>query len=146
MDDQLIKPINHTIELLINSQQGFQKACDVVAENYPLRVEFSRRATTRANLARELQQQVRALGGVPADDGTVGGTMNRAVMEISSLFRKDEKAALNAIDRNEEKLANEIATTIAKNTFDPQTRGLLEQALSHAQEGEAFASRIGKIV
>jgi uncharacterized protein (TIGR02284 family) len=146
MDNQFIKPINHTIELLINSQEGFQKACDVVSENYPLRVEFSRRATARAHLARELQQQVRALGGVPADDGTMGGTMNRAVMEISSLFRKDEKAALNAIDRSEEKLANEIANTIAENTFDPQTRGLLERALSHAQEGEAFASRIGKIV
>ena len=59
-----------------------------------------------------------------------------------SLFRDDEKAALEAVDDGEEHLAETIEDKLEKSEVQGQARALLQDALRSAREGEAFADRL----
>ncbi|MEO1101811.1 MAG: PA2169 family four-helix-bundle protein [Pseudomonadota bacterium] len=144
MTNANIDILNDVTKTLIDSKKGYETACDMSDDSFPLRSEFRRRASERQELINEFQQQVRSFGGEPETDGGAAGAAHRAFSQLSSLFRDDEKAALSAIDDGEEYLAEQIEDKIEKGSSEltPEVRQLLNRALAAACEGERFAERM----
>lgn len=144
MTNANIAILNDVTKTLIDSKKGYQTACDMSDDSFPLRTEFRRRASQRQDLINEFQQQVRTFGGEPETNGGAAGAAHRAFSQLSSLFRDDEKAALSAIDDGEEHLADQIDGKLKDKGADltPETRQLLQRAHAVACEGERFAERM----
>jgi uncharacterized protein (TIGR02284 family) len=64
---------------------------------------FMRRSTEVGASVRELQALVSALGGVPVDATSIGGTLHRRWMDIkTALTANDNVAVLNETERGED--------------------------------------------
>jgi uncharacterized protein (TIGR02284 family) len=141
MQNPNIDALNDVTKTLIDSQKGYQKVCDMSDDSFALRSKFQSLASERTDLINAFQEQVRSYGGEPQTSGGAAGSMHRAWADFTSLFRNDEKAALEAVDTGEEYLANEIAEKLESPKLDPQVRDLLQRAKSSARYGENFAER-----
>ena len=93
-------------------------------------------------LINQFRAQVRTLGGEPQSDGGMLGDAHRGWMEFTSLFQKDEKAALEAIDNGEEYLAKQVEQRLQRDDIHGEARALLTAAYRSAHEGEAFADAL----
>lgn len=142
MTNESIDALNDITEMLIDSRKGYEKAAEVTDDNYAFKTEFQRRAQDRAALVTEFQNRVRTIGGEPRNNGGVLGSLHRASLEFSSLFRDNEKAALDAIDDGEEQLAETIESKLEREELDAETRALLQKAHTAAKQGECFAERL----
>lgn len=138
--------LNDVTAKLIDSQKGYMKCYEMTDTSYLFRSQFLHRANDRDKMINQFQGQVRALGGEPATDGTLGGSMHRGFTEFASLFQKDSKAALNAIDDGEEHLADYIEDKLKKTDLLPATRSLLVTARESAKSGERFADRMENVI
>ena len=140
MTNTNIDVLNKVTKGLIDSREGYKKAYEITDENYGLRSEFMRRANERDQLIQQFQTQVRSFGGEPETDGGLLGTAHRSVLQFTSMFRDNEKAALDAIDDGEEYLADKIENCLKEEGMsDVQTRSLLQKAHASAKSGERFA-------
>lgn len=137
-----IDTLNDVTKTLIDSQKGYQTAYEITEENYALRSDFMRRASNRSKLITEFQEKVRRLGGEPQESGGITGAAHRGWTNFSSMFQKDEKAALSAIDDGEEHLADEIEKKLKSDELDAETQALLRKAHMSAADGERFADRM----
>ncbi|WP_084418691.1 ferritin-like domain-containing protein [Henriciella litoralis] len=142
MQNPNIDALNDVIKTLIDSQQGYQKVCEMSDDSYALRSKFQSLANERTALINDFQTQVRAYGGEPQTSGGVAGSMHRAWADFTSMFRDDEKAALEAVDTGEEHLAKEIDDKLENTELDAQARELLRRAKSSACYGENFADQL----
>tara|TARA_R110000803_G_scaffold69785_1_gene132238 strand:- start:1042 stop:1485 length:444 start_codon:yes stop_codon:yes gene_type:complete len=140
--DTEIDALNDVTKVLIDSKKGYEKCYELADDGYALRAQFLKRANERADLVSRIQHHVRTLGGEPQTDGGTLGTLHRGFTQFVSLFRDDEKAALEAVDDGEEYLAKAIEDRLEKSEVQGQARALLQDALRSAREGEAFADRL----
>ena len=137
-----IDALNDVAKVLIDSKKGYEKCYELADDGYALRAQFLKRANDRADLVGRFQHHVRSLGGEPETDGGALGSLHRGFTQFVSLFRDDEKAALEAVDDGEEYLAEQIEDRLEKSEVQGQARALLQDALRSARDGEAFADRL----
>jgi len=142
MTDRNIKTLNSVTKTLIDSCQGYQTCADVSDDSYSLQTEFNRRQSERQQLINEFQGQVRQLGGVPAEEGSMVGAVHRGFTRFSSMFRDDEAAAISALDDGEEFLAEKIEDKLEDGMFDSTTESLLRKAHQSVKSGERFADML----
>ena len=139
-----IDVLNDVTQTLIDSHKGYETCCEVSDDSYALQTNFQQRAQARADLIKEFQAQVQALGGEPATSGSIAGAAHRAWTSFTTLFSDDEKAAIEAIDDGEEYLAEKIEGCLTNDHLDMRTRELLQKAHASAREGERFADALEK--
>jgi uncharacterized protein (TIGR02284 family) len=98
----VIAALDKLIAVCRDGEQGFQTAAEGL--NDPAtRALFKGYAQQRAELVRELQAEVRRLGGRPEDGGTVSGAMHRGWMNIkSAVTGKDDGAIVAEAERGED--------------------------------------------
>ena len=137
-----IDALNDIARVLIDSRKGYEKAYEMADDNYALKPQFLHRAQERSRLVDRFQAQVRTLGGEPQTDGSMLGDAHRGWMQFSSLFQKDEKAALEAIDDGEDYLAEQAGQRLQRDDIHGETRALLTQAYQSARKGECFADAL----
>ena len=137
-----IDALNDVTKVLIDSKKGYEKCCELADDGYALRAQFQQRANERGDLINRFQHHVRTLGGEPQMDGGALGSLHRGFTQFVSLFRDDEKAALEAVDDGEEHLAKTIEDKLEKSEVQGQARALLQDALRSARKGEAFADQL----
>lgn len=142
MTNQSVETLNDVTEMLIDSCKGYEKAAEIADDNYAFKSEFQRRGQERAQLVTDFQNRTRALGGQPRTEGGALGSLHRAITDFSTLFRDDEKAALDAIDDGEEQLAEYVEGKLDDDGIDAESRTLLQRAHAAAKEGECFADRL----
>lgn len=146
MSSAEIDALNDVTKLLIDSRKGYEKAGELVGDDYALAPELVRRANDRATLVAEFQSRVQALGGAAEADGSALGTAHRGFMDFTSMFRNDSKAAFSAIDDGEEHLAKKIKSKMDEKNLSIESRALLTRALASAQSGESFAKRTEQVL
>lgn len=145
MTDRNILALNKAAQSLIDSQQGYQSgaviANDHLLKDHPKRAEagialssrFRRRAAERRALIRDIQNQVRAYGELPAEPGGQS-EVQRDFEQFSGLFDDDQQAALSAIDKGEEDLAGDIRGLLKEySRLSQSTKRLLRQAYKDAK-------------
>jgi len=137
-----IDALNDITKVLIDSKKGYEKAYEMADDNYALKPQFLHRAQERGKLIDRFQAQVRSFGGEPQENGGMLGSAHRGWMQFTSLFEKDEKAALQAIDDGEDYLAEQVEERLKRDDIHGETRSLLNQAHQSARNGECFADEL----
>ena len=108
-NDKAISVLNNLIETAKDGEQGFKTAAEGLtdAQTKALFNEYSRQ---RAQMARELQDEVRRLGGDPEKAGSTAGALHRGWIDIkAAVTGKDQHAIVAEAERGED---------VAKNAYD----------------------------
>lgn len=96
-----IATLNNLIQTCKDGEQGFRTAAEGVKDGQT-RSMFLEFAQQRADMARELQQEVRTLGGDPEKSGSVSGTAHRGWMNIKSAVTGDDLSIIAEAERGED--------------------------------------------
>lgn len=101
-NDSAISVLNNLIETCKDGELGFKTAAEGLtsAEIKGKFLEYSRQ---RAEMARQLQHEVRTLGGDPEKSGSVSGSLHRGWLDIKSVITgKDDHAIVAEAERGED--------------------------------------------
>jgi len=152
MTDRNIQALNKAAESLIDSQHGYQSGASVAndhtardgphspSDGRTLSGRFARRAVRRRALIRDIQQQIRAYGEMPTEHGTEDSNVQRDFALFEGLISKDETAALSAIDKGEEDLAQTIRGLLGEySRLSQSTKRLLRKAYRDAISRQKLA-------
>src|SRR5215210_4857326 len=100
-NDKTISTLNDLIETCKDGEEGFRTAAEGVTD-LQVKALFSEYSRQRAEMARELQEEVRRLGGSPEKSGSVSGSAHRGWINIkSAVTGKDPQAIVSEAERGE---------------------------------------------
>src|SRR5687767_3831809 len=101
-NDKAISVLNNLIETCKDGEQGFRTAADGLASP-EITSKFHQFARERAQMSRDLQAEVRRLGGDPERSGSMAGAVHRGWLDIKSVVTgKDDHAILVEAERGED--------------------------------------------
>lgn len=127
--DDAVSVLNNLIETCKDGEQGFRTAAEAVG-NVEVKSRFEEYARERGQMARELQDEVRRLGGDPENAGSMAGSVHRGWMNIkSAVSGKDEHAIVAEAERGEDAAKRAYEDAIQE-SLPPST-----QAVVQAQAG-----------
>jgi uncharacterized protein (TIGR02284 family) len=132
-DEQVVSTLNGLIQTCRDGQEGFQAAAEGV-RSAELKELFFRYSRQRASFAGELQDEVRRLGGEPADAGSITGSIHRGWLGLkAALTGEDEHAVLVECERGE---ASALAAYRAALGVDlpASVRSLVERQFAEVKE------------
>ena len=117
-NDEIISTLNDLIETSKDGEYGF-KTCAENVKDMELKQLFTAAAQRCAEGAKELQEQVRLLGGDPDEHSSVAGTLHRAWVDIkAAITGKDEQAVLEECERGEDVAKKTYEKALAKGLPD----------------------------
>jgi uncharacterized protein (TIGR02284 family) len=101
-NNDVIAILNDLIETSKDGEEGFRSSAEHV-DDARLRDFFLRRSKEVGESVRELQGLVSALGGVPVNATSIGGTLHRRWIDLkTALTANDNLAVLNETERGED--------------------------------------------
>ena len=101
-NDNAISVLNNLIETCKDGELGFKTAADGL-KNPEVKAAFLDYSRERAAMARELQAEVRRLGGDPEKSGSMSGSMHRGWVDIkSAVTGRDDHSILAEAERGED--------------------------------------------
>jgi conserved hypothetical protein len=101
-NDKVITTLNDLIETCKDGETGFRTAAEGVT-NAEVKMAFGQYARERGQMARDLQAEVRRLGGDPEKAGSISGSMHRGWMNIkSAVTGKDDHKIIAEAERGED--------------------------------------------
>jgi len=102
INKESISILNDLIETSKDGEKGFHTSAEDI-KRPDVKAFFMSRSAEIATAVRELQAEVRALGGDPETSSSVSGTLHRAWVDLkSTLTGKDDVAILNEVERGED--------------------------------------------
>lgn len=102
INKESISLLNDLIETSKDGEKGFQTSAEDI-KTPTIKAFFVSRSAEVAASVRELQAEVRALGGDPETSSSVSGTLHRAWVDLkSTLTGKSDEAVLNEVERGED--------------------------------------------
>jgi uncharacterized protein (TIGR02284 family) len=120
-NDKAISVLNNLIETCKDGELGFKTAAEGL-KNSAIKTKFLEYSRQRSEMARELQNEVRRLGGDPEKAGSMSGSLHRGWVDIkSAITGKDDHAIVAEAERGED---------VAKSAY--------ESALKEALPGTAL--------
>jgi uncharacterized protein (TIGR02284 family) len=129
-NDKAISVLNNLIETCKDGEYGFKAAAEGVSDN-DTRLLFQQFSQQRAGMARELQGEVRRLGGDPEKSGSVSGAAHRGWINIkSAVTGKDEGAIVAEAERGEDSAKKAYEDALSQGILSTQTQALIRQQSS----------------
>ncbi len=130
--EDVIDTLNALVECCKDGEYGFNACCDN-AKREDLKALFQQRAGDCRSGARELQEQIRNLGGDADDSGSALGTVHRGWVSVkSTLTTYDDKALLEEAERGEDNALARYRKALQKPLPDA-IRQLVEKQLQGVQ-------------
>jgi uncharacterized protein (TIGR02284 family) len=131
--DSTISTVNDLIETCKDGEEGFRTAAEAL-QNPRTKERFQQYSRQRAEMARELQLEVRRLGGTPERSGSVSGSLHRGWMNIKSVVTgKDDQKIISEAERGED-VAKEVYAKALGQNLDARTRALVEQQAAQVRQ------------
>ena len=129
-----IDVLNDLIETVIDSADGYSHA---IKETQTSRFSeiFSRRGAERHTLTRELQSQVRMLGGTPEDDGTVLASAHRMFLNLRHAVAGGDTAVIDEVEAGEDHIKAKFENAMANKGVSPATYAVITNAYATVKEG-----------
>ena len=101
-NEEVISTLNNLIETCRDGQEGFRVAAEAV-RSAELRELFDSYSRQRASFAGELQDEVRRMGGEPAESGSVTASLHRGWMGLkAAVTGGEESSILDECERGED--------------------------------------------
>jgi uncharacterized protein (TIGR02284 family) len=125
MSNEHISTLNNLIETCKDGEQGFRTAAESLRDSQ-IKAKFQEYSRQRGDMARELQAEVRKLGGDPEKSGSMSASLHRGWIDIkSAVTGKDDYAILAEAERGED---------VAKDQYEKALKaGLTGSALTIVQ-------------
>lgn len=131
-----ISVLNGLIATTLDSVDGYRRAAEE-ASSSRFTSDFLSRATEREQVVRQLQNEVRRLGGNPEDDGTVLAAAHRAFLTIRDRATgSDDAAVIAEVDHGESYLRGKWEAALKEGDISPETRTLITQSWDSVREGQ----------
>jgi uncharacterized protein (TIGR02284 family) len=117
-NDETISILNDLTETSKDGEYGFYTCAEHV-KDMELKKVFTAAAERCAEGAKELQEQVRLLGGDPEKHSSVAGSLHRAWVDIkATIMGRDEPAVLEECERGEDAAKKAYEEALAKGLPD----------------------------
>ncbi len=128
-NENAISVLNNLIETCKDGELGFKTAAEGLT-NAAIKAKFLEYSRQRAEMARQLQNEVRTLGGDPEKSGSVSGSLHRGWLDIkSAITGKDDHAIVAEAERGED---------VAKSAYENALKEALpDSALTVVQQQAA---------
>ena len=129
-NDKAISVLNNLIETCKDGELGFKTAAQGLKAP-DIKATFLEYSRQRNEMVRQLQAEVRRLGGDPEKSGSVSGSLHRGWLDIkSAITGKDDHAIVAEAERGED---------VAKSTFESALKETLPaSALTLVQQQAAI--------
>ena len=130
---KVIATLNRLIETCKDGEQGFKTAADGLT-NQQTKTLFEQYSRDRAQMARELQTEVRKLGGDPDKAGSVSGTLHRGWINIkSAVTGRNDSTIISEAERGED-VAKKVYEEAVQEPLPPAIRTLVQQQAARVRE------------
>ena len=125
-NDNAISVLNNLIETCKDGELGFKTAVEGL-KNPAIKSKFLEYSRQRGEMARELQSEVRRLGGDPEKAGSTAGSLHRGWLDIkSAVTGKDDHAIVAEAERGED-VAKSAYEDALKEVLPPSAQTLVQQ-------------------
>jgi uncharacterized protein (TIGR02284 family) len=123
---KVISTLNGLIETLKDGEQGFKTAAEGVKES-TIKSLFLQYSKQRTEMIRELEAEVRRLGGDPEKAGSIAGAAHRGWINIkSAVTGKDDASIIAEAERGEDS-AKRMYEEALKEPLPAQTIALVRE-------------------
>jgi uncharacterized protein (TIGR02284 family) len=141
-NEHAVDVLNGLITTTLDSVGGYKEAAEN-ADRSQYKSMFQERMTKREQLARELQDQVRALGGEPKDSqGVVGKAHNKFVDIKNALTGGDDKSVIDEVERGEDHIKEKFEKALNDDDLPAQVRSIVARAYQSVKADHDEVSRI----
>jgi uncharacterized protein (TIGR02284 family) len=132
-NDKAISVLNDLIETCKDGELGFKTAAEGL-KGADIKAKFLEYSRQRSEMARELQNVVRQLGGDPEKSGSVSGSLHRGWLDIkSAITGKDDHAIVAEAERGED---------VAKAAYENALKDLLPGTAQTVVQRQAAQVRL----
>jgi uncharacterized protein (TIGR02284 family) len=124
-----VKVLNSLIETTLDSANGYREAAEN-ARDGQLKTLFSERAQRRADLASQLQQEVRSFGGEPETDQSALGKAHNKFVDLKNAVMggDNEKAVIDEVERGEDVIKAKFERALNDDDLPSNARQLVSRA------------------
>jgi uncharacterized protein (TIGR02284 family) len=125
-NDQEISVLNNLIETCKDGELGFKTAAEGLTSP-ALKTKFLEYSRERGAMARELQNEVRRLGGDPETSGSMSGSMHRGWLDIKSVVTGNDDHAIVAEAERGEDVAKSAYENALKESLSATVQTIVQQ-------------------
>jgi len=130
---KVISTLNSLIETLKDGEEGFRTAAEGLT-NPQAKAVFQQYSRERAQMAQELQAEVRTLGGDPEQAGSMSGSVHRGWINIKSVVTgKNDASIIAEAERGEDIAKNAYAEAI-KTALPPSVSAVISRQAVKVRE------------
>lgn len=131
-----VSVLNGLIETTLDSVDGYRRSAEEATQSR-FASEFMSRANEREQVVRQLQDEVRRLGGNPEDDGSVLAAAHRAFLTIRDRATgSDDAAVIAEVDHGETYLRGKWEAALKDDKLSPETRSAITRCYDSVREGQ----------
>lgn len=126
-NDNQISVLNNLIETCKDGELGFRTAAEGL-KSADIKAKFLDYSRQRAEMVRELQAEVRRLGGDPEKSGSVSGSLHRGWLDIKSVITgKDDHAIVAEAERGEDVAKSVYESALNETLLPASARTIVQQ-------------------
>jgi uncharacterized protein (TIGR02284 family) len=125
-NEKVTSTLNGLIETLKDGEQGFKTAAEGLQDSQ-VRSLFLQYSRQRSDMARELQAEVRRLGGDPEKAGSIAGAAHRGWLNIKSVVTGKDDASIIAEAERGEDSAKKMYDEALREALPSQTLALVRE-------------------
>jgi uncharacterized protein (TIGR02284 family) len=126
MEARIMTVVNELIETSRDGEKGFTKSAEEVSEPQ-IKSLFLKKAQTCATAARELEEQMRALGGDVEKGGSVSGAVHRGWVNLKASMTGHDTAAILAETERGEDYAKKVYEEALEEDLPSDLRQVIER-------------------
>jgi len=128
-NSKAIETLNDIIQITEDSHDGYRESAKD-AKDADLKTLFTDLASQRSAMVRELQDQVRRLGGQPSDSATILGSAHRFFVNLKSMVTgQDREAVLKEVERGESEAVRRHENALQVGALPAEARTLIQRHL-----------------
>jgi len=125
MADDNIDTLNSLLKTTIDSVDGYENSAQEL-DSDRLREVFRQNASERQDVVQKLRDEVRRLGGEPADSGSAMGSMHHVWEDLKgAVTGKDEEATIKQTESAEDYLKSQYEDALDNHRREPPGRGAM---------------------
>ncbi|MEG8019951.1 PA2169 family four-helix-bundle protein [Sphingomonas aerolata] len=134
-NDTDVSVLNGLIKTTLDSMKGYEDAAKD-AESTQYATMFADFARDRAQVATNLQAQVRALGSEPEMDSSMLAAAHRTFMDLKqALTGKDDKAIILEVERGEDHIKAKYEDAMKDGQLSPASLDVVTKGYASVREG-----------
>ncbi len=125
-NDKSVSVLNNLIETCKDGEQGFKSAAESV-KSAATKAKFLEYSAERAQMGRELQAEVRRLGGDPEKTGSTAGSVHRGWLDLKAVLTGHDDHAIVAEAERGEDVAKAAFEAALNESLPPSAQTLVQQ-------------------